>query len=83
MANETEAYKNKLSSMVSEIEKAVVGKRRETKLLLTAILSGGHVLIEDVPGTGKTTLASATRLISSANRKTFAFLTLEKNSIPA
>ncbi len=42
-----------------EIEKAVVGKSREVMLLVTALLSGSHVLIEDVPGVGKTTLASA------------------------
>ncbi len=47
------------SALVGEIEKVVVGKRREITLLITALLSGGHVLIEDVPGVGKTTLASA------------------------
>lgn len=47
------------SALLNEIEKVVVGKRNEITLILTALLSGGHVLIEDVPGTGKTTLASA------------------------
>lgn len=42
----------------AEIEKTVVGKKREVKLLVTALLAGSHVLIEDVPGVGKTTLAS-------------------------
>lgn len=42
-----------------EVEKVIVGKHREVTLLLTALLAGGHVLIEDVPGVGKTTLASA------------------------
>lgn len=45
--------------LVAEIEKVVVGKHREVVFLVTALLSGGHVLIEDVPGVGKTTLASA------------------------
>lgn len=49
----------KVEQIVSEIEKVVVGKRREIELLLCAMLSGGHVLIEDVPGVGKTTLAAA------------------------
>ena len=35
----------------------IVGKERETELILAALLSGGHVLLEDVPGTGKTTMA--------------------------
>jgi MoxR-like ATPases len=47
------------SALVDEIEKVVVGKRGEVVLLVTALLAGGHVLIEDVPGVGKTTLASA------------------------
>lgn len=42
-----------------EIEKVIVGKHREIILLITALLAGGHVLIEDVPGVGKTTLAAA------------------------
>ncbi len=45
--------------MADETEKVIVGKRKEIELLYTALLSGGHVLIEDIPGTGKTTLAEA------------------------
>ncbi len=45
--------------LVGEIEKVIVGKHREVLLLVTALLAGGHVLIEDVPGVGKTTLAAA------------------------
>lgn len=41
----------------SNIAKVMVGKEHETKLLLVALLSGGHVLLEDVPGVGKTMLA--------------------------
>ena len=45
--------------LTAEIEKIIVGKHREVLLLVTALLAGGHVLIEDVPGVGKTTLAAA------------------------
>ena len=45
--------------LVEEIEKVVVGKRREVVLLVTALLAGTHVLVEDVPCVGKTTMASA------------------------
>lgn len=45
-------------AICTEVNKVVTGKRRETALLLAAMISGGHVLIEDVPGVGKTTLAS-------------------------
>ena len=53
------ALYNMAANLVTEIEKVVVGKHNEVVLLVTAMLSGTHVLIEDVPGVGKTTLASA------------------------
>ena len=45
-------------ALIDEIEKVIVGKHTEIVLLVTAMLAGGHVLIEDVPGVGKTSLAS-------------------------
>ncbi|MBQ7836552.1 MAG: MoxR family ATPase [Clostridia bacterium] len=48
-----------IAKLIAEVEKVVVGKKTEISMLVTAMLAGGHVLIEDVPGTGKTTLASA------------------------
>jgi len=44
---------------VDNIETVVYGKREEIKLVLTALVCGGHVLLEDVPGTAKTVLARA------------------------
>jgi MoxR-like ATPase len=44
---------------VENIETVVYGKRDEIKLVLTALVCGGHVLLEDVPGTAKTVLARA------------------------
>ena len=41
------------------IGKVIVGKSKQIELILTALLAGGHVLLEDVPGTGKTTMAKA------------------------
>lgn len=41
------------------IQKVIIGKDRELELVLSALICGGHVLLEDVPGTGKTTLAKA------------------------
>ena len=47
-----------LASLIQEnIARVIVGKANEVELILTAILTGGHVLLEDVPGTGKTMLA--------------------------
>ena len=47
------------ANLNANIAKVIVGKEKETELLLAALLSGGHILLEDVPGTGKTTLAKA------------------------
>lgn len=51
------SYKTSMA-LTEEVEKVVIGKHKEVVLLITSLLAGGHVLIEDVPGVGKTTLAS-------------------------
>jgi MoxR-like ATPase len=43
--------------VLDEVERAVVGKRRALTLVLAAVLAGGHVLLEDMPGLGKTLAA--------------------------
>lgn len=48
-----------ISSLSANIEKVIVGKRDVIIQVLAAMLSGGHVLIEDVPGVGKTQLVAA------------------------
>ena len=48
---------NILQSIKENVGKVLVGEERVTNLLLTAMIAGGHVLIEDVPGMGKTVLA--------------------------
>ncbi len=48
-----------IDALESEVKKVVSGKDRECALLIASLIAGGHVLIEDVPGVGKTTLASA------------------------
>ena len=45
--------------VIASIEKVIVGKREVIELALVALLCEGHILIEDVPGIGKTTLAKA------------------------
>ena len=47
----------KISAILREIEKVVVGKNEIVEKILMAVLAGGHVLMEDVPGVGKTTTA--------------------------
>ena len=45
--------------VLANVERVIVGKHREVRLALVALLCRGHLLIEDVPGTGKTVLAKA------------------------
>ncbi|MCB0182304.1 MAG: AAA family ATPase, partial [Anaerolineae bacterium] len=45
------------AKMIDNVEKVIVGKREQIEFLLVALLCQGHVLLEDVPGTGKTMLA--------------------------
>ncbi len=48
-----------ISKIQANMQKVLVGKEEVTELLLSALLADGHVLLEDVPGTGKTKLAKA------------------------
>ena len=47
------------AAVIAEVEKAVVGKKDVIEKIMTAIVAGGHILIEDTPGVGKTTMAMA------------------------
>ena len=49
------------SAVLDEVERAVVGKREALELVLAGILAGGHVLLEDFPGLGKTLAARSLR----------------------
>lgn len=48
-----------VAALQSEIERVIKGKTEAVRLTLVALLAGGHLLLEDVPGVGKTTLAQA------------------------
>jgi MoxR-like ATPase len=48
-----------VQTTTDNVERVVIGKRREVELVLVALLCRGHVLIEDVPGVGKTVLTKA------------------------
>ena len=62
-----------LSALKQNIAKVVVGKEDVVELLLTALLCEGHILIEDVPGVGKTTLCSALARSLSCSFKRIQF----------
>src|SRR3954465_1370444 len=52
----------KLHAAARQVNQIVVGKDQQVRLALTCLLAGGHLLIDDVPGVGKTTLAHALAL---------------------
>lgn len=54
-----EALNQQFDELWNEIGKVIVGRQKELKLILTALLSEGHILLEDLPGTGKTTMVKA------------------------
>lgn len=70
---EIEAAKILIDNAITEMEKVIVGKRTTLQLTVTALLANGHVLFEDVPGVGKTTLAKtmATTFAGTYNRVQF------------
>jgi MoxR-like ATPase len=56
---QTHWFAETFNRLVVNVEQAVVGKRDTVRLAVTCLLTGGHLLLEDVPGTGKTSLAKA------------------------
>lgn len=54
-----DAVKAFADRIIANVDRVIVGKRQAVELVLAALLCGGHVLIEDVPGTGKTVLAKS------------------------
>lgn len=46
-------------NIIQNISKVIYGKDRQIRLVITALLAGGHILLDDIPGTGKTSLAKA------------------------
>ena len=58
-ADDVRWYADTFDRVVRNVELAVLGKRQIVHLALTCLVSGGHLLLEDLPGTGKTMLARA------------------------
>lgn len=61
------------SDIISEVKKAVIGKDDVIVKVLLAIISGGHILLEDIPGVGKTTMALAFSKALSLDYKRMQF----------
>ena len=55
----TTELRDSLARAIAQVNTVVLGKRREIRLAFVCLIAGGHLLIEDLPGVGKTTLARA------------------------
>src|SRR5438445_10834305 len=61
------------SRLLANLEVVIRGKREALELLLCCVAAGGHALLEDIPGTGKTTLAKALALSAGGEFKRVQF----------
>jgi len=66
-------FPKKLAELKAHLAKVILGKSEVLQELIIALLSGGHILMEDVPGVGKTTLAKALAKSFSADFKRVQF----------
>jgi MoxR-like ATPase len=60
-------------AVISEVEKAIVGKRTVLEILMASVLAGGHVLLEDYPGLGKTLIAKSFATVLGLDFKRLQF----------
>lgn len=58
-----------IQQLTEQIEKVIRGKRRQIEMVITCLLAGGHILMEDNPGTGKTVLAKTLAQCISGERE--------------
>ncbi|MDR2374209.1 MAG: AAA family ATPase [Bifidobacteriaceae bacterium] len=78
--NAAATFAREFGAIAGACAAAIVGKAEAVALVVTALLAGGHVLLEDVPGTGKTTLAKA---VAAAVRATHGRVQFTPDLLPS
>lgn len=72
-------YNEKIKALIDNVERIIVGKRKTIELVVAAMLANGHVLIEDVPGVGKTQMVSS---LASSCKGVFGRLQMTPDIMP-
>ena len=72
--------KNEFHSLIKSIDRLIIGKQEQIKLAVTCLLANGHLLIEDLPGMGKTTLSQS---LSQAFGLDFSRVQFTSDLLPA
>lgn len=62
----------RMQQVAEAVERVIIGKTRSVRLAVTALFAGGHLLIEDIPGVGKTTLAKRWLVALAAHSSEFS-----------
>jgi len=65
--------KNEIQNILNELQKVIVGKQAALTKLLVAIFADGHILLDDVPGVGKTSIATAISKVMGLGYKRIQF----------
>ena len=80
IASSSRDYRAELGEAITALNQIILGKAEQIDLAITCLLAGGHLLIEDVPGVGKTTLARALARILGLD---FARIQFTSDLLPA